>query len=61
MHSLCTFLEPALHKHLWQGNRNYLTISACAELVEEKCIESVFSTQDLVILTNIDEALQYPT
>ena len=40
---------------------DYLTISACVELVEEKCIECVFSTQDLVIPTNIDEALQNTT
>ena len=42
-------------------NSDYLAISACAELVEEICIESVFSTQDLAILTTIDEALQDPT
>ena len=42
-------------------NCDYLTVSACTELVEEKCIESVFSTQDLIIPTNIDEALQNPT
>ena len=40
---------------------DYLTISACAKPVEEKCIESVFSTQDLIIPTNVDEALQDPT
>ena len=40
---------------------NYLAISACAEPVGEKCIEIVFSTQDLIIPTNIDEALQNPT
>ena len=42
-------------------NCNYLAISACAKPVEEKCIESVFSTQDLIIPTDIDEALQNPT
>ena len=31
------------------------------ELTGENSIESVFSTQDLVILTNIDDALQNPT
>ena len=41
-------------------NYNYLTISACAEPIEEINIDSVFSIQHLVILTNIDEALQDP-
>ena len=40
---------------------DYLPISACTEPTGENSIESVFSTQDLVILTNIDEALQSPT
>ena len=30
------------------------------EVTGENCIESVFSTQDLAIPTNIDEALQSP-
>ena len=42
-------------------NSDYLAISACAELVEENCIESAFSAQDLTVLTTIDEALQDPT
>ena len=38
-------------------NLDYLTISVCTELTGENSIESVFSTQDLVIPTNINEAL----
>ena len=41
-------------------NYDYLTISACAESVEEINIDSVFSIKDLIIPTNIDEALQDP-
>ena len=39
---------------------NYLTISASAELVEENNIDSVFSTQDLIIPADIKEGLQDP-
>ena len=42
-------------------NYDYLTISASTELVEENSTDSAFSTQDLFIPTNIDEALQNPT
>ena len=38
----------------------YFTISACVEPTGENNTENVFSTQDLVIPTNIDEALQSP-
>ena len=38
----------------------YFAISACVEPTGENNIEYVFLTQDLVILTDIDEALQSP-
>ena len=38
----------------------YFTISACVEPVEEKSIEDVFATQDLVVPTNTTEALKDP-
>ena len=40
---------------------DYLTIRACAELVEENCMESAFSSQDPTVPTTIDEALQDST
>ena len=36
----------------------YFAISACAELVEERSIEDVFATQDLIVPTNTTEALK---
>ena len=39
----------------------YFAISAHAESVEEKSVEDVFATQDLIILTNTTEALKDPT
>ena len=38
----------------------YFAISACVEPTVENNIENIFSTQDLVIPSNIDEALQSP-
>ena len=52
-------MNPSQEKQ--EFDSDYLAISACAEPVEENCIESTFSAQDLTILTTIDEALQDPT
>ena len=41
-------------------NSDYLAISACTEPTGENGIESVSSSQDLIIPTNIDKALQNP-
>ena len=48
-------------QEIQEFNSKYFAISACMEPTRENSIESVFSTQDLVIPTNIDEALQSPT
>ena len=49
--------EIILSQEKQEFNCDYLTISACAEPIEEKCIENVFSTQYLILPTNINEAL----
>ena len=43
-----------------QEFNEYFAISACAELVEEKSIEDVFATQDLVVPTTTTESLKDP-
>ena len=42
-------MNPSQEKQ--EFNSDYLAISACAELVKENCIETVFSAQDLTIPT----------
>ena len=64
MKSISTIILKPLKQTQVKKNKSsicdYLAISTCAEPVKENCIESVFSTQNLIILSNIDEALQDP-